>query len=991
MPVLRIQAQHSMKHAKQSDTYVKDAEKTTLGIFDLNDVGETEHIQNAFTYAANPDKTTLLDEKGETVVLVSGYRCKPDTAMQDFESTMKSYYTQTKEKNLGEQTGRRPLRVKVKKDANGEMVYLKDQEGNYITDLKHGAYIYAQAKQAIDSDGNLVFKNGEPVYELDNDGNPVYLKDNDGNYIPGIPGNSFRVMESYKVKTQARTSYMWVQSFPPAGVLGYDIDPRLVHQIGMEFCERLEHYQCTVSTHMNTIRDNKSKGDLYHGGIHNHIMMCAYNMDEPKKYHDNMETLAKMRDISDELSLKYGIPIIMEPSTAKGVSWFEWKQRHDGQSWKETMKRDIRGMMETSSSWDEFRRNMSAAGYQMRETTHSVTYTMPGNDNFKCRDRILGDEFRKDNLIEYWEQRAQLKDRKHMLIDPAAKVTSEHGKKINIFVSRYSASGRRRSQLEMIILVAIKIINAVKDKFADHEGAKIQPDNPIYRLSANKLSQMSDALHMIQELGIDSKEELDHLVRESGAKLSYSKKQVEDLKHNIDAAESTIEKIENLKELKEIMDSLGIDDKDIMLREYGEAEIRRSRAGLTPMSSEQRREMNIEISKNKHYRLACKYDEISFDEANKIIGYLKGTVLERPEVLITFGESDQRRLELKYEATRKKQTENIKEKYKDYPITPAQESRLTRIFSGKEAAADKKKLESVEGIIINTADLSQFDAMMLINYFMSDNPFDKPLVDEQQIAKLADILNENGFVANRPIETVTVPEYNQIMRFFGSDRKTQLPDLLKLSEPIKESHVVQIKELLELRGETINIPVESLSQQDATKLYTYLLNKDVMPECLERYTTDSNIGKDKLFDRFLAGFTPQEQQYIYHYRELKNELASYGITELNMLQAEQACVSLKNEYEETVQLTDELKNEYKNLVRLKYSINLAENRSFTHGPLYDEVNVPVTITEQDKVADEQRREEEEIEKKANENKAKDSRKEEFFRSVDKYFNTNFDF
>lgn len=36
--------------------------------------------------------------------------------------------------------------------------------------------------------------------------------------------------------TKARVCYMWVMSFAPATVTGYEIDPHLVHQIGLEFC-----------------------------------------------------------------------------------------------------------------------------------------------------------------------------------------------------------------------------------------------------------------------------------------------------------------------------------------------------------------------------------------------------------------------------------------------------------------------------------------------------------------------------------------------------------------------------------------------------------------------------------------------------------------------------------------------------------------------------------------------------------------------------------
>ncbi|MCR5404474.1 MAG: relaxase/mobilization nuclease domain-containing protein, partial [Butyrivibrio sp.] len=126
-------------------------------------------------------------------------------------------------------------------------------------------------------------------------------------------------------------AYMWVLSFPPEEVCGFKIDPRICHQIGLEFCKQIGDgkFQSVISTHMDKAHP------------HDHIVMCAYSRDGSHKYLDNLASLTSARQICDDLSRNFGLPVLptFSQELGKPVSWAEWKSKQDSQSWKEQIKK----------------------------------------------------------------------------------------------------------------------------------------------------------------------------------------------------------------------------------------------------------------------------------------------------------------------------------------------------------------------------------------------------------------------------------------------------------------------------------------------------------------------------------------------------------------------------------------------------------------------------------------------------------------------------
>ncbi len=85
------------------------------------------------------------------------------------------------------------------------------------------------------------------------------------------------------------------QSFSPED----DICPELALKIGKELMKEFyPNYQYVIATHI----------DREH--IHNHIIMCSVNFVDYHKLTSNKYTLAKLRKVSNEISLKYGLSVI---------------------------------------------------------------------------------------------------------------------------------------------------------------------------------------------------------------------------------------------------------------------------------------------------------------------------------------------------------------------------------------------------------------------------------------------------------------------------------------------------------------------------------------------------------------------------------------------------------------------------------------------------------------------------------------------------------
>jgi outer membrane murein-binding lipoprotein Lpp len=99
-----------------------------------------------------------------------------------------------------------------------------------------------------------------------------------------------------------KQAFHLIQSFAPG-----EVDFDMAHQIGIELADKLleNKYSYVIATHI----------DKEH--CHNHIIFCAVDNVEHKKYNDCKRTYRRIRNLSDELCREHGLSVII-PSGQKG-------------------------------------------------------------------------------------------------------------------------------------------------------------------------------------------------------------------------------------------------------------------------------------------------------------------------------------------------------------------------------------------------------------------------------------------------------------------------------------------------------------------------------------------------------------------------------------------------------------------------------------------------------------------------------------------------
>ena len=447
------------------------------------------------------------------------------------------------------------------------------------------------------------------------------------------------------VKKESIEAYHVIQSFPEVE----ELDPRLVHQIGIEYAQAaFPGHQCVVSTHMNTAH------------LHNHIIVNAYSKEHiGRKYRMNMDRRREIRRINDELSLKYNLPILMDNDLQhnKGVSWKEWKSRQYGNSWKEKLKNDIRTASSMAGSWEEFKALMLKSGYKIRETKNTVTYTMPDSDTRKCRDSRLGEEFTRNHLLSIWLQKSTQTEEK--TVQGPSRIHYELAKKptsvYHLHVDRYTASGRRRTELEMLILTAIKIIQYFKNRFLDllrNDSTKDVTNFPY----AKKVDLMYKALEMLKKCNVSTKSELKDRMNDVGTKLSHDRKEIRNLEPILEFEGEMCEKIKVAQKLEANLRDKNILPDRLFIQAFSEREIAHNIAVLQPMTSSIRRELYQKVNKKKLF-LHYKYEDISLTEAKAVIDYADGRSEVMPSCLLTPSEARDIALERQQEPSGQPQTD----------------------------------------------------------------------------------------------------------------------------------------------------------------------------------------------------------------------------------------------------------------------------------------------------------------------------------------------
>ncbi len=807
MGVLRVKSYHSGKQVSNGLAYSENKEKTTYKEKELNEY--ERELSNILNYSENVEKTLLQTPNGEKI-LVSGHRCIPEEAMTAFMLSRQKYLAKGHKEISKKQKAKRIFRAKL--DENGEVV--------------------------CDKEGKLIYDENAPVYRDKETGKAFY--------------------ESVETSTRPRLAYMWMMSFPGKNELSYELSPEVVHEIGIRFCkEFLPDYAASISTHVNT--------DHYH----NHIVCSAYSLDGSRKYDDSMANLNKARELCDELSLEYGIPIILNPSKNKSMCWTEWNQRREGHSWKEQLRYEIKTAAELSSSFEEYKEIMINAGYRLRETERHLTYYLPAviyGTEYVCRDSMLNIQddpydYSKDGIIEYLAGRDEIER------------TTREGTSVRDMLSaissvqRYTLDERRRSDIEVILVEALKALSLVRDAYSSDQGSG-HKENAIGEYSA----AVENTLKKLEELNIFSYSDLRLRIDDLGRSLSIKKKEIKNLGNNLEQNKRIIKKIDDADFYKDALVRRGIALEGLSIKSYEGWEIREKMAQLDPMRGSEKRELYLLLAKNPNIKVSHAFNELSRNEGIECIRYLEGRSDTMPAVMYNSLTDVKRSLETKYDRMYIKCAKKLKEKNEGRAASDAQKKMIRNLIEKGTVPADKAEEFMISDI--NMDELSFYDAFRLINYL-------KP-----------------GFSVKK------------------KDGKEAMPS---------DSDLSLARELITARDNCEGFNLEELSKPDVQSLINYLLYKGKRPEILKSRSEIEREKADTCFERNIASFDVETRKALTKERELLNDLASMGITQNDFKEIRDSLT--KNIEEETKEIRNLkiMKSQYRELKRIEFMARMAKD------------------------------------------------------------------
>ena len=242
----------------------------------------------------------------------------------------------------------------------------------------------------------------QPSKTFDEDEQLAYISGY--NCIPELANESFLATQKiYGHEPDGVRFYHFVQSFK----IGEAISPQEANDIGMELVksfEKLKNHEAIVATHID--KDH----------LHNHIVVCAYNIESGLKLHYNKFFLSDLRQKSDEICQAHGLNVLKKynPNVkSQRLSPKEYRAAMNGNSWKMALRSTIDFCMTRVGSKEEFQSLMKKYGYDMVWTAERkyITYicqTADGKER-RVRDIKLNDEkYLKENMEHEFRIRAEL-------------------------------------------------------------------------------------------------------------------------------------------------------------------------------------------------------------------------------------------------------------------------------------------------------------------------------------------------------------------------------------------------------------------------------------------------------------------------------------------------------------------------------------------------------------------------------------------------------
>ncbi|MBS6978855.1 MAG: relaxase/mobilization nuclease domain-containing protein, partial [Faecalibacterium prausnitzii] len=173
-----------------------------------------------------------------------------------------------------------------------------------------------------------------------------------------------------------------IQAFEPG-----ETTAEQAHEIGRQLADEVLQgkYPYVITTHIDK------------GHLHNHIIFCAVDMANQRKYISNRQSYAFIRRTSDRLCKEHGLSVV-KPGKDKGKTYAEWDAQKKGKSWKAKLKLAIDAAIPQAKDFDSFLRLMEAQGYEVKQGKF-ISFRAPGQERF-TRCKTLGEDYTEERITQ---------------------------------------------------------------------------------------------------------------------------------------------------------------------------------------------------------------------------------------------------------------------------------------------------------------------------------------------------------------------------------------------------------------------------------------------------------------------------------------------------------------------------------------------------------------------------------------------------------------
>lgn len=189
----------------------------------------------------------------------------------------------------------------------------------------------------------------------------------------------------------------YIQSFDPKE----KISAGTANEIALAAVKKMfgENVQAVIATHNDTEH------------IHNHIIINVYDL-EGKRFYSNQNSLKKLKKISDEVCLQFGVqPYDKTLMTKPAISAYnEWEHLKNGTSWKQRIRNKIDMLIPTVRNIDELISELERRGYTIKRGKY-ISVKALEQQRF-VRTKTLGEAYTEENIIKRISKAVQINSKK---------------------------------------------------------------------------------------------------------------------------------------------------------------------------------------------------------------------------------------------------------------------------------------------------------------------------------------------------------------------------------------------------------------------------------------------------------------------------------------------------------------------------------------------------------------------------------------------------